>query len=187
MGTEKKMISTNSVRHTNWYVITGGPGSGKTTTVNLLKAKGYHTTIEHARHYIDTKKITGKTVAEIRNNQKEFQTGILDMQIEQEASLSPGEIVFLDRALPDTLAYHRFLNLPVDERLANVLKAVAYKKIFILDFLPLVNDYARLEDEAAQRKIHSLLTELYESLPFPVVHVPVLQPEERVDFILNNL
>lgn len=174
-------------RLTNWYVVTGGPGSGKTTTVNLLRNRGYKTTIEHARHYIDTERITGKTVEEIRNNQIAFQAGVLNMQIEQEAYLLPDEIAFLDRALPDSLAYYEFLGLPVDEKLARKLPSVAYRKIFILDPLPLVNDYARLEDGEAQRKIHSLITAVYESLPFPVVHVPVLPAEERVDFILKNL
>lgn len=177
----------NPEKKTNWYVITGGPGSGKTTTLNHLNMLGYHTTIEHARHFIDTQMITGKTVQEIRKNQKEFQEGILDMQILQETSLSPTDLVFLDRALPDALAYYRFLNLPIDEKLKNALKEASYKKIFILGSLPLVNDYARREDEAAQKKIAELITEVYESLPFPVLHVPVLPPEERVEFILKNL
>jgi predicted ATPase len=177
----------NLNKQKNWYVITGGPGSGKTTTVNLLRNKGYTTTIEHARHYIDTQRISGKTVDEIKKNQQEFQRGVLDMQLEQEASLSPDKIVFLDRALPDALAYYRFLNLSLDDRLELAIKKASYKKIFILDFLPLVNDYARREDAAAQKKIHELITEVYESLPFPVIHVPVLPPEERVDFILKNI
>ena len=50
-------ITDSKIKHsneTNWYVITGGPSTGKTTTIDLLQKQGYHTTIEHARHYIDT-------------------------------------------------------------------------------------------------------------------------------------
>ena len=109
------------------------------------------------------------------------------MQIEQEGSLSPQEMVFLDRAIPDALAYYHFLNLPPDEKLLDAMGKVSYKKVFILDNLPLVKDYARTEDEAAQKKLHELITDVYESLTFPVVHVPALPPEERVDYILENL
>ncbi|MBP9109226.1 MAG: ATP-binding protein [Pyrinomonadaceae bacterium] len=172
---------------TNWYVITGGPSSGKTTTVNLLCKRGYKTTIEHARHYLDTQRADGKTVKEVRDNQTEFQLGVLNMQIEQEASLSPDDVIFLDRAIPDALAYYRFLHLPPDEKLRDAMRTVSYKKIFILDNLPLVKDYARTEDATAQKTIHQLITEVYESLPFPVVHVPVLPPDERADYILENL
>ena len=180
-------IRNNLRRQTNWYVITGGPSSGKTTTVNLLKERGYITTIEHARHYLDTQRLKGKTIEEVRKNQREFQLGVLDMQIEQENQISPDVLVFLDRAIPDALAYYRFLNLPEDEKLTEALLTVSYKKVFLLDCLPLVKDYARNEDEIAQKKIHALLSEVYESLPFPVIHVPVLPPGERVDFILKNL
>ena len=154
---------------TNWNVITGGPCTGKTTVVDLLAKRGYKTTIEHARHYIDT--------------QKE----VLDMQIEQEAALNPDDIVFLDRALPDTLAYYQFLDLEYDERLIEQCSKYCYSKIFILDRLPLINDYARLEDEEEQIRIHNLIIEVYKTFPCPIVFVPVIPPEERVDFILQNM
>ena len=172
---------------TNWYVITGGPSSGKTTTVNLLRARGYKTTVEHARHYIDTQRITGKTVEEIKRNQKDFQHGVLAMQAAQEQELSPTETVFLDRAIPDALAYYRFLGLSEDEQIKSALKHASYRKVFILDPLPLVRDYARTEDSAAQKEIHQLIINVYGSLGVPVVHVPALSPEDRVDFIVKNL
>ena len=177
----------NLPQYTNWYVLTGGPGSGKTTTIELIAARGYKTTIEHARHYIQTQMQKGRTVEEVRKNQEEFQMGVLDMQIEQEAMISPKEIVFLDRALPDALAYYHFLKLPVNKRIEHAVKMYQYKKIFILDLLPLVHDYARKEDEKAQKEIHNLLIKVYSSLGFPIIHVPVLPPEERVNFILKNL
>ncbi len=177
---------TNTIQ-TNWYVITGGPSSGKTTTVNLLNARGYKTTIEHARHYIETLQITGRTVEDIRKNQVVFQHGVVDMQIAEEHMLSPDETIFLDRAIPDALAYYRFLGLPEDGKIRKAMEKVSYKKVFILDPLPLVKDSVRTEDEFAQKKIHELLIETYKSLHLPVIHVPVLPPEERVNLILKNL
>lgn len=172
---------------TNWNVITGGPCTGKTTVVNILAKRGYKTTIEHARHYIDTQKITGRTVEEIRENKKEFQLGILNMQINEEATLNVNELVFLDRALPDAMAYYQFLGLEYDERLIEQCNKYCYHRVFILDRLPLTNDYARVEDEAEQIQIHNLIIKVYQTFPCPIVHVPVLPLEERVDFILENL
>lgn len=174
-------------RTTNWYVITGGPGSGKTTTVNILKDRGYKTTVEGARHYMDTLRANGQDLASARKRQKEFQLEVLRLQIEQEESLDPNETVFLDRAIPDALAYYRFLYLPLDTTLTEALAKIHYRKVFILENLPMINDYARTEGDAEQKRLHDLLNEVYHSLPFPVMHVPVMPAEERVDLILESL
>ncbi|MBN9345816.1 MAG: ATP-binding protein [Devosia sp.] len=172
---------------TNWCVITGGPSSGKTTTVNILRERGYVTTIEHARHYIDTQRVTGKTVEEIRANQLVFQRGILDMQIEEERGIDAKALVFLDRALPDALAYYRFLGLEPDADYLSLIRPGVYRSVFVLDLLPLATDYARTEDRAAQIEIHRLLTEVYTELGYRPRAVPPLPPENRVDFILAAL
>jgi len=180
------MKTQNKIMKTNWYVITGGPSTGKTSIINQLHKMGYQTTIEHARHYLDTMLSTGKTVNEIRENKRKFQLGVLDMQIEQENSISPNDVVFLDRAIPDAMAYYQFLKLDFDKELIEAMQHVSYKKIFILDRLPFVKDYARLEDENDQIKIHSFLIDVYKALPFPIIKVPVLDIQSRVDFILKN-
>lgn len=180
-------MAGNLRRENNWYVITGGPCSGKTTTINLLRERGYITTVENARHFLDLQRLKGKTIEEVKNNHKKFQLGLLLMQTQLEKQIAPQVQVFLDRAIPDSLAYYRFFNLEVDQKLAEALQNASYKKIFIMDPLPLVNDYARLEKPEDQMKIHKLITEVYKALPFPVIHVPGLPAEERVEFILKNL
>ncbi|NND77023.1 MAG: ATP-binding protein [Flavobacteriales bacterium] len=172
---------------TNWHVITGGPCTGKTTIVNELAEQGFQTTIEHARHYIDTQKEKGNSVEEIRANKLKFQLGVLEMQIEQEAKLNTKDLVFLDRALPDGLAYYHFLDLELDEKAKKAMNKYCYKSIFILDRLPLINDYARREDAEDQKRIHSLISKVYETLPCPVNYVPVLPPDERTSYILSRI
>ena len=185
------MLKTNSGdslrRETNWYVVTGGPSSGKTTTINILKQRGYKTTIEHARHYLDMQVLIGRSVDEVRSHLQEFQLAVLELQIEEEKKLVPDAVVFLDRGIPDVHAYYHFLNIPETIELTQALQNISYKKIFMLDCLPLVKDYARREDEVEQKKIQDSLIEVYESLPFPVLRVPVLEPEARADFIVSNL
>ena len=172
---------------TNWYVITGGPSSGKSTVIRLLKDQGYQTTIELARHYIDLQRINGRSTEEIRSNQRQFQHKVLNMQIDLERRLDPQELIFLDRGLPDELAYYQYFKLPPDEKLVEYLDHRLYKKIFIMDLLPLCEDYARTEDLAAQKEIHQLIIDTYKKRSEPIVMVPVLPPKERVQFILDNL
>lgn len=133
---------TRPAQTTRWHVVTGGPSSGKTTTVNLLRDRGYTTTIEHPRHYIDLQRITGRSTEEIRARQGEFQRAVVEMQIEQERALDPQQTVFLDRALPDSLAYYRFLGIDPDPALLGALAGAQYATVFLLDLLPLAPDYA---------------------------------------------
>lgn len=148
---------------------------------------GYQTTIELARHYIDLQRMNGRSVDEIRSNQRQFQHKVLNLQIDLERRLDPHELVFLDRGLPDELAYYKYFNLPPDEKLVEYLEHARYKKIYIMDLLPLCADYARTEDVDAQKALHQLIIDTYNQRSEPVVMVPVLPPKERVQFILDDL
>ncbi len=179
-------MSTQTI-HTKWYVITGGPSSGKTTTVNILQDLGYKTTIEVAGHYIDLQRINGRSTEQVRENQRNFQHKILNIQLRLEKRLDPEQLVFLDRALPDELAYYNYFNLEPDSKLIDSLHKFTYKKVFIMELLPLHKDYARTEDSNAQKELQNEIIKVYKARSEPVVMVPVLSPKQRVDFILRNL
>ena len=109
------------------------------------------------------------------------------MQIKIEKRLDPSKLVFLDRALPDELAYYKYFNLEPDRKLMDSLNNFLYKKIFIMELLPLAKDYARTEDKSAQIAIQKSIIEVYKARQEPVVMVPVLTVAERVKFILDQL
>lgn len=171
----------------NWYVITGAPSSGKTTIVKLLEEKGYKVLYEIARIYIDKKLKKGKTIKEIRKDEGKFQRKILNLKIKYERGLDPKKITFLDRAIPDSLAYYELIGLPKDKYLKKAAEKSSYKKIFLFEKLEFEKDYARTESKKEVKKLTKLIENAYKKLPFPIIKVPKMSIEKRLKFILNNL
>jgi predicted ATPase len=170
-----------------WYAVSGAPSSGKTTTVRLLAARGYRTTEEQARAIITEEIAKGRTLEEVRGAGEWFQEVILERQLALEAQLPLDETVFLDRGTPDGLAYERFLKLQPNPALAAAAQRSPYRRVFLLEPLDFAADHGRIEDSETQANLHHAIRDTYVELGFDVVDVPVLAPEERVDFILARL
>src|SRR5581483_3546484 len=115
---------------------------------------------ESARHYIDEELRAGKTLAEMHADQLEYQHQILAMQLRAEQSAPRDRVTFLDRGIPDSLAYYRYNKLAEDAMITDAVAACSYKKIFLLDLLPITDDYAREESAAAQESIQGRLIEV---------------------------
>lgn len=170
-----------------WYAVSGAPSSGKTTTVRLLAARGYRTTEEQARAIITEEMAKGRTLEEVRGAGEWFQEVILERQLRLESELDAHETVFLDRGVPDGLAYERFLGLQPNAALADAARKSRYRRVFVLEPLAFTADHGRIEDGETQTNLHNAIRDTYLELGFDVVDVPVLAPAERVDFILERL
>jgi predicted ATPase len=59
--------------------------------------------------------------------------------------------------------------------------------VFVLEPLSFAADHGRIEDSETQANLHYAIRDTYLELGFAVVDVPVLAPEERVDFILERV
>jgi len=168
------------------YVITGGPSSGKTTLISSISKKGCHACHEAARLLIDKEISEGKTLEEIRIDELEFQRRVLEMKLEAESKLPKNEIAFIDRGIPDSIAYYKFYGFDLSEIL-KFCKEKRYKKIFFLEPLPFEKDYARIENEKQAKRLGELIKKAYLDLGYDVVTVPRMPLEERVNFVLSNL
>ena len=178
-------MSKQAFIQTDWCVITGAPCSGKSTIIGQLAQKGYPVLHEVARAFIDEQLESGLTLEAITADEEHFERQILYRKLEAENRLDPSVRVFLDRALPDSIAYYRMgqLNPEEPERLS---KRFRYHRVFILEALPFVKDRVRREDTSRAMRIARLLKECYCALGYSPVSVPVLPVGERVDFILNR-
>jgi predicted ATPase len=174
------LLSTPFRVQTNWHVITGAACCGKTTLIDLLADKGFQTAPETARQYLDREMGKGRTLDEIFEDAT-TEPGIFDMQ-----GLRAIDIVFLDRALPDSLTFSRFAGLNPNEILAECFHH-RYASIFVLDRLPFQQNGARIKDDAIAGLLDEWLARDYCALGYSVVRVPVLSPQERLAFVLERL
>lgn len=83
------MPKFRKINNSKWYVITGGPSSGKTTVLRELEKLGYIIYSEAARVFIDKEMKGGKSLEEIRRNEAEFQRKVLKIKIKIEKSAPP--------------------------------------------------------------------------------------------------
>jgi len=182
----------------NWYVLTGAPCSGKTSTINKIAEQGYQIVPELARVYIDQELAKGIALDELRKDELEFQKKILQFKIDYEKDLDPQEIIFFDRGIPDSQAYYKLCGLENEPVLDQAVKNSTYKKVFLLESFPLKIDYARTETPEEQALLYQYLKEAYQNLNIPLMEIPVVQKseadstpsawkEKRMRSILDNL
>ncbi len=183
MSQEQQLAAQN-----NWYVITGAPHSGKSTIIKLLQKKSYQIRDEAARILIDSELAKGRALSEIRANELDFQRQVLKMKIKMEEEADSNQIIFWDRGIPDSEAYYRLIEAKLDKILVEANRNCQYKKVFLMDYFPYHQDYARVESELEQVKRHHLLEEAYQKIKTSIIKVPVMESDEdRFNFILNNL
>ncbi|MDO8663466.1 MAG: ATP-binding protein [Candidatus Wildermuthbacteria bacterium] len=171
----------------NWYIITGGPSSGKKTALKLLKEMGYPVINEVARGVIDRANRQGITTKELRRDEAKFQEEMLPIKASLEKKLPREKLFFLNRGMPDSIAYLQVCDGNPEEARKLCQKGL-YKKVFLMDQLPkFTKDYARTEDKSTAERINQLLGEAYEQFGYEVISVPVMSKWARVKFILNHL
>jgi predicted ATPase len=184
---DANLLATPFKVQTNWHVIAGTASSGKTTLINQLAEKGFQTVPETARLYIKREMAKGQTLHPIRTDAAALQRNIKNMQLSIESELRANDMIFLDAAVPSSLAYYRVFGLNPNEILLECFHH-RYASVFILEPLPFQLDEERVEEIAAFTSfLDRWHTRDYLALGYNVVRVPILSPEERLAFVLERL
>lgn len=183
---ETTTLTTSFELQTNWHVITGSVSSGKTTIVDMLSKEGFSTVAEAGRLYVEEEMAKGKTIENIRGDQALFTLKVIERMHLRESLLNIDDMCFLDRAVPDGLAFCR-VNKVDPNRILKKCFRHRYKSVFFFERLPVKADGIRTEDDETAQLIDSWLVRDYAFLGYSIIRVPVLPPKERLRFILSFL
>lgn len=166
-------------------VLTGTTSAGKTTTIDLLKKRGFSVVPEGSIQIILEQRALPEPIMPNTHPEK-FQELILERQLELEKDLADDALHFLDRSFIDSHAYSAYYGVQHPKEI-EVLAPGRYDKVFILEPLPFYQDKFGLENREMQLAVDTLLREAYARFGYDVIVIPVMEPEERVEYILKQI
>ena len=171
-------------------VITGGPGTGKSSLINELINQNYFCMPEISR----------KVILEARRNGIEqlflkdpllFSQLLLEGREQQflKAEKENTNIVFFDRGIPDAHGYMNYIGVDYPDLYKKKSLKYRYTAIFMTPPWQEIyqSDNERYESYEQSLAIHNHLTKTYSELEYSILNVPIGSVKERVDFILNSI
>lgn len=171
-------------------VIIGGPGTGKTTIINGLIQNGYCCYPEISRQVTAQAQQEGIEQLFLENPLL-FSELLLEGRKKQfvDAHKEPQSVVFLDRGIPDVLAYMHYIGDSYPAFFEEACKEHLYSKIFILPPWEeiYVSDQERYENFEQAKLIHNHLVETYQKYGYELIEVPKDSVEKRILFILEQI
>ena len=171
-------------------VITGGPGTGKTTLINELEKRGFTCTPEISRQV--TKEARKKGIEHLfLKDPLLFSKLLLEGREQQyiEAVNNTSPIIFFDRGIPDVHAYMNHFKTEYPEIYLEKSKKYSYDSIFLLPPWKEIytTDDVRYESYELSVSIYNHLKSAYTELDYDIIEVPFGDIKMRTDFILQHL
>ena len=178
-------------------VITGGPGTGKTSLINALLDKGYtcfeeiiRSLTSEAKRDTPTEQVAQNPLAFVQDP-FDFNTKLLEGRMEQfhKASMHQTSIVFYDRGIPDVIAYMDYFGQSYTQYFERACRELRYDEVILLPPWKDIYkaDEERLESFEEAVAIHGHLDETYHGLGYGPVLVPIGTITERTTFIIEAL
>ncbi|MPT48886.1 MAG: ATPase [Sphingobium sp.] len=182
------------------FVITGGPGSGKTSLIEAL-AQGAYINDRQFSAPLLTMPETGRAIIQDQiaiggtalpwADRNAFAELMLSWACRsyREAMASKGPVV-LDRGIADIMGYLMLCNLPVPAHMRRAAELYRYNPlVFIAPHWPdiYVQDAERKQDERLAEATCRMMGQVYTNLGYDVVPLPLVSVQERADFVRAHI
>lgn len=173
----------------NAYVVTGGPGFGKTSILTELRKRNYNNSEELSRQFIQ-EEVAGSGSLLPWIDRLGYSEEMLKRRIRQYEETPTNELWFFDRGIPDLIAYIRKDGLDVPDIYYEAAKEYRYQQLVFLT-PPWeqihINDQERLESFEEAKVIHAEIERVYTEVGYTCVTLPKATVSERATFILDSI
>ena len=172
------------------HVITGGPGSGKSTLIEALAAAGVATSPEVGRAIIREEVAAGGTALPWRDH-RAFAERMVEREVAaHRAALATGRPVVLDRGVPDVIGFLRISGLAVPPHIDAAARACRYNpRVFIAPWWPdiFTTDAERKQTPQEARATFAVMVATYRDYGYRLVELPRATVAARVAFVMDQI
>ncbi|GAA2795589.1 AAA family ATPase [Saccharopolyspora taberi] len=171
-------------------VLTGGPGSGKSTLIDQLESMGFARSEEAGRGIIRDQAAIGGAALPWHDRQL-FAELMLSWELRSyrlaEAATST---VLFDRGVPDVIGYLRVEGLPVPEHVHRAAREFRYRtQVFVAPPWPeiYVRDEERKQSPEVAERTYEAMVDAYTECGYELVELPRVSVRERAEFVVDLL
>lgn len=170
------------------YIITGAPGTGKTSLINALRDNGFYCIEEVSRNIIISEQNN-------KGNKTPWQdiigfTNLVYNKTLQDLKRTTNKTTFVDRGLADNIAYLKLKKQTINNLFLNFdYKKHYHKTVFMLPLWKdiYIEDPQRLQSFEEAKKLHQLLYKTYTNLGFSINILPKTTISKRITFLNSFL
>ncbi|MDC7993712.1 ATP-binding protein [Altibacter sp. HG106] len=176
--------------NTRRIVITGGPGTGKTTLISHLETAGAAVLHEISRQVTAEAQRQGIEQLFLKDPTL-FSSKLLAGRLKQfKAAEQVSEPhLFYDRGLPDVTAYMNYLDTPYDAYFDDTCNTHRYDQVFLLPPWEAIyrQDQERYESFEQALELYTFLKTTYQGYGYCPIEVPRDKVTARIEFINQHL
>ncbi|MCH5600298.1 AAA family ATPase [Niabella ginsengisoli] len=172
-----------------YYIITGGPGVGKTTLLRHLNIYGFTTVPEDARRIIKEQLASSGDALPWLDKSK-YAIYMYEAAKRSYQNVQSQDVVFFDRSILDAVCYMIMENILLPQNIDVELAACRYnKQVFIL---PPWKEIYKTDSERKQQWEEAVYTfdkmkQTYHDFGYKTIEVPKETVEKRMAFVLEHI
>ena len=173
-----------------FFVITGGPGSGKSTLIEARAALGFAAMPEAGRAIIREQIAIGGAALPWADRALFAEVMLAsDIRSYRDAETCQGPVLF-DRGVPDVVGYLTLCGLPVPPHANMAAERFRYaRQVFIAPPWPEIfsGDLERKQSFGEAEATYRAMEQVYKGLGYDLVTLPRVPVDERVRFVRGRI